>query len=84
MAKYKIELNYDTYFEGEFQENESITHETCGRTKKEAIAKAVLSNKLAEKMTNDLFGFFGKLEIKNIKAKYKNKFVEVDKICGKQ
>ncbi len=84
MKKYKIKLNYDIYFEGQFQENESILQETCGRTKKEAIAKAVLCNQIAEEATNKLFGFFGKIEIKNIKAEYKNKFIEVNKLCGKQ
>lgn len=84
MKKYKIDLTYDIYFEGKLQENESISQETYGRTKKEAISKVVFNNKIAEEMTNKLFGFFGKIELKNIKAKYKNKFIEVDKICGKQ
>ena len=84
MRKYRIELNYDIYFDGQLQKNESFSQLISGKSKKDAIMQAFICNIIAQDFTNDLFGFLGKLEIKNIKAKYKNKFVEVDKICGKQ
>lgn len=84
MRKYQIELNYDIYFNGQLQKNESFLQLITGKNKKDAIMQAFMCNIIAQDFTNDLFCFLGKLEIKNIKAKYKNKFIEVDKICGKQ
>lgn len=80
MKKYEIELTYDIYFDGKLKESESFSQSYIGKNKKDAIMKAVFCTTIAQEYTNSLFGFIGKIEIKNIKAKYKNKYIEIKKL----
>ena len=81
MRKYKIDLTYDIFIDGKLKESDNFSELFVGKNKKDAIIKAFISMTMAQQHTNAIFcGLLGKIEIKNTKAKYKNKYLEIEKL----
>ena len=74
MKKFKIQITFDLACNGQVERNE-VVKVVVAKTKIEAILQEFATILASRDFTNKYFGFLGKLEIKNLKAKYNNGYI---------
>ena len=74
MKRFKIQITFDLVCNGRVERNE-VVKEVEAETKFEAILEEFASILASSEITNKYFGFLGKLEVKNLKAKYNNGYI---------